>query len=185
MKRDKNINNDTFMYHMIQKCGYLRTLEIFFLEPTNLHFIREIGKKINLAQTSVRNHVKFLYENKIILEKKSNPFNGYIANRENEDFTYYKRFYNLSNLNSLKKILFNTFYPRAIVVFGSYCLGEDVETSDIDIFILSSTKKELDLTKFEKTFGRKINLLFANDLKLLDKKIQDKIKQGVVLQGTL
>ncbi len=183
--RNKYIVKDTFMYHMIQKCGYLRTLEVFFREPTKVHFIRSISKEINLAQTSVRKHFKFLFEKKMIVEKKSNPFNGYVANRENDDFIFYKMIYNLSSMNPLKKFLVNSIYPKAIVLFGSYLLGEDVEDSDIDLVILSKTKKDLDLSKFETNLGRKINLLFVEELNDLDEKIQIKIKNGLVLEGQI
>ena len=39
---------------MAQKCSLLKVLEIFFIEPTSIHFIKAISKKINLASTSVR-----------------------------------------------------------------------------------------------------------------------------------
>jgi len=189
MKKETNGNNyiskDTFMYQMIQKCGYMKTLEVFFREPTSLHFIRSISKKINLAQTSVRNHVKFLLENQMIIEKKSIPFGGYIANRENTNFIFYKMIYNLASLKLLKDFLVENFYPKGIILFGSYLRGEDLESSDIDLFVLSNTKNNLNLISFEKSLGRKINILFSDSLSKLDKKIQNKIKQGFILEGDL
>ena len=74
---------------MVQKCSYLKTLEIFFQEPTNLHFIKEISKKTNIAPTSIRNNIKQLLEEKLIIPKESKPFNGYVANRDNKEFNRY------------------------------------------------------------------------------------------------
>jgi predicted nucleotidyltransferase len=185
MNTKKYLNKDTLMDHMIQKCGYMKTLEVFFKEPTKIHFIRSISRKINLAQTSVRNHIKFLIKNKMILEKKSNPFNGYVSNRENKEFIFYKSIYNLASLKNLNEFIINSCYPKSLVLFGSYLRGEDIESSDIDFFVLSKTKKEFNLTKFEKTLGRKINILFSDSLEKLDKKIQNKIKNGFVLEGEI
>ncbi len=170
---------------MIHKCGYLQTLEVFFLEPTRIHFIRSISKKIGLAQTSVRNHIKFLLENKIILKKQSSPFNGYVANREDENFIFYKSIYNLSSLKNLKDFMINSCYPKAVILFGSYLRGEDIEESDIDLFVLSKNKRELDIKKFEGDLKRRINILFCDSLNKLDEKIQNKIRNGFVLEGEL
>ena len=135
---------------IVQKCSYLRVLEIFFIEPTTIHFVKEISKRINLAPTSVRNHMKNLLKQGLITRKKAKPFDGFIANRENEDFIFYKRVYNLYSLKELSSFLVTKHYPKVLVIFGSYSIGEDVEDSDIDLFILSNTKKEIDLNNFEK-----------------------------------
>ena len=169
---------------MEQKCSYLKVLEVFFIEPTTTHFIKEIGKKINLAPTSVRNHIKDLFAKNLIKKKKAKPFDGFIANRENEEFIFYKRVYNLYSLKELSKFLTSSFWPKLIVVFGSYARGEDIEESDIDILIISKTKKEINLEKFEKKLKKKINLLIIDKLEKLDKSIIKKIYNGIVLHGS-
>jgi len=168
---------------MEQKCSYLKVSEIFFIEPTTTHFIKEISRKINLAPTSVRNHIKDLLAKNLIKKKKAKPFNGLVANRENEDFIFYKRVYNLYSLKQLTDFLISTFWPKLIVVFGSYTKGEDIEKSDIDILIISKTKKEINLERFEKNLKRKINLLIVEKLEKLDKNIIKKIYNGTVLYG--
>lgn len=170
---------------MVQKCSYLRVLEVFFKEPTAVHFIKEIGKRIKLSPTSVRANVKSLLREGLIMEKKSKPFDGFAANRENDKFIFYKRLYNFYVLNSLKDELVEILHPQAIVVFGSYFLGEDVETSDIDILIISKVKEELNLKNFEKSLGRKINIIFITNLSKLDRNIQKKVINGFVIYGAL
>lgn len=168
---------------MIQKCSLLRILEVFFIEPTTIHFIREIGKKIKLAPTSVRNNLRELLKLKLIIKKRSRPFDGFVANRENDTFLFYKRVYNLYTLNNLKEKLIDILHPNTIVVFGSYSLGEDVESSDIDVLIISKVKKEIDLLEIEKKFKRKINTIIIDDINKLDKNIQKKIFNGFVIYG--
>jgi predicted nucleotidyltransferase len=168
---------------MIQKCSIIAVLEIFFKEPLKAHFIREISRRINLAQTSVRNNIKELIKNKLIIEKKSYPFNNLIANRDNEKFLFYKQAYNYYSLFDLKNEIIDKIHPKGIVIFGSYSRGEDIEESDIDVLIISKIKKDLDLSNIEDRLNRKINLLFVNSLKELDKNIKNNVQNGWVIYG--
>jgi predicted nucleotidyltransferase len=168
---------------MFQKCTLLRVFEVFSIEPTAIHFVKEISKRIKLAPTSVRNHIRWLLKQNLIKRKKAKPFAGYVANRENEDFIFYKKVYNLYSLKELANFLISAFYPKVLVVYGSYVLGEDIEGSDLDVFVLSKTKKELNLKKFEMQLKRRIHLLVVDSLSKIDKAILKKIYSGIVLYG--
>lgn len=159
--------------------------EVFFKEPAEIHFIKEISRKIKIAPTSVRNIIKDLDKNRLIVKKQSKPFNGYIANRESEDFIFYKKIYNLYSLKDLTREIINQIYPSAIVLFGSYSRGEDVKSSDIDIFIISKVKKEINVSLFEKILERKINILVLDKIEKLDESIKKKINNGIVLYGEI
>lgn len=168
---------------MIQKCSNIDVMKIFFLEPTSIHFIREIGKRINLAPTSVKKYIDGFEKENLILKKESKPFNGYIANRDNWRFIFYKRIYNMYALEKLKEYFEKNYYPELAVVFGSYSIGEDVEKSDIDLLIVSKSKKDIDLKKFEKELSREINLIKVDSLNKLEKPLLDKIYNGMIICG--
>ena len=170
---------------MIQKYSDLRVLEVFFKEPTTIHFIREIGREIKLAPTSVRIIISNLLKQELIKSKKSKPFKGYIANRENDAFLFYKKAYNLLSLYELKNLITDSLHPKSITLFGSYSRGEDVETSDIDILIVSNVKKELNFPNIEKKLKRKINIMVIESLKELDPLIIKKIYNGIMLYGEI
>jgi len=161
----------------------MKVLEAFFIEPTAIHFVREISRDIKLAPTSVRNNLKMLLEEGMIKKKESKPFDGFVANRESSDFILHKRAYNLSSLKRLGDFLVSSCYPKLAVVYGSYSLGEDVESSDIDILIVSKVKKEIKAEKFEKALKRRIHILVVSDLGKLDAGIRKKIYNGIVLHG--
>jgi len=170
---------------MIQKYSDLRVLEVFFKEPTETHFIREIGRKINLAPTSVKIIINNLLKQKFINIKKAKPFNGYVANRENDEFLFFKKTYNLMKLYELNNLIIQEIHPKAIVLFGSYSKGEDIETSDIDILIISKVKKELNFPDIEKKLKRKINIMIIENLKKLEPQIIKKIYNGIVVYGEI
>ena len=168
---------------MIQKCSILKVLEIFFREPMTIQFIREISRKIKLAHTSVRANIKELLKEGLIVKVKSKPFDGFTANRESECFSFYKRAYNLFSLYELKEKLVDIFQPQLLSVFGSYSRGEDVETSDIDVLVVSKIKKKVVFTDIEKKLGRKINAMLVDSLDDLDEPVRKKAIQGFILFG--
>ena len=168
------------MFMVLQNCSLWKVLSVFFAEPTKIHYIKAISKKIKLAPTSVKNHLKTLLDKGFLLKKKSEIYEGYKANRENSEFIFYKKIYNLTSIHEsgLEKELKKN-YPKAIILFGSYAKGEDTENSDVDIFIDSKTKK-LEIEKFENALNRKIHLIFANEA---DKKLKGSVNQGIILLG--
>ena len=170
---------------MVQKSSYDKVLEIFFKEPTKIHFIREISKRISLAPTSVRNNIKEIEKERLIMRKESSPFDGFIANREDERFLFYKSIYNLHSLFDVKMEIIRKVAPKAIVLVGSYQRGEDIEESDIDLLIVSKVKKEINLEKHEKILSRKIHITSVKNISDLDKNIVENIKNGWVIYGKI
>jgi len=168
---------------MIQKCSLLRVLEVFFVEPTSIHFIKEISKRIGLAPTSVRNHINYLLKENMIKIKKSKPFDGFVANRENNDFIFYKKIYNLYSIKNFADLLSETYFPKTVILFGSYSKGEDIEASDIDIVVVTKTKKNLGIEKFESLLRRKIHLIIVDSTEKLDKNIEHKLMNGIIIYG--
>jgi predicted nucleotidyltransferase len=165
---------------MLHKCSIWRVAEIFFLEPTKVHFIKEIARKINLAHTSVKKHILDLVNLGFVAPAKGELFKGYKARRENPSFIFYKKLGNLimlKNSGLIDKI--EEHYPKSIILFGSYNKGEDIETSDIDIFI-DSKKFKIELEKFNKYLSRNIHLIFKEED---SKSLMGSIKQGTILFG--
>ena len=55
--------------------------------------------------------------------------------------------------------------PSLLIVFGSVRKGEYEKDSDIDLFIETTIKKDLDLKEFETKLKRKIDLFIEPNLK--------------------
>jgi predicted nucleotidyltransferase len=165
---------------IIQKCSLWKVIEIFFIEPTKVHFIKEISRKINLAPTSIRLHLKTLIQEGLIKEAKFEPFNGYMAVRENQEFIFEKKIANLIFIKSSGLIEeLKEKYAKSIIMFGSYDKGEDIETSDIDLFIDAKPFK-LNLERAEKDLKRKIHVIFKEEV---SKSLSSTINQGTILFG--
>lgn len=179
------------MFIMEQKCilkeSLWKVFDIFVEEPLRIHYVKEISRKINLAPTSVKKHVQKLKKQNLITEKQGERFLGYVANRENENFLFYKKISNIIKIkeSGLLDFLASSLYPQAIVLYGSYLRGEDIEDSDIDLFISSKSQKILEIEKFEKILKRKIHILIEKDIKKLASELKSEIINGLVLYGYL
>ncbi len=171
----------------ILKSSIWKVFEVFIDEPLRIHYIKEISRKINLAPTSIKKHIKDLENQKLITTKKGERFRGYIANRENTSFLFYKKIFNLMKIkeSDLIDYLITSLYPKTIILYGSFFRGEDVKESDIDLLIISKTKKRLELKKFEKILNRKIHIIIKEKLKKLPENLQLEIINGEVLYGYL
>lgn len=175
------------MFTMEHKSSLLNVLEVFAMEPMRIHYIKEIAKKIGLAPTSVKLHIKYLLKTRVILKKKGEIFRGYIADRDNADFMFYKKIINLIRLkeSGLLEFIAESLFPQAIVLYGSYAKGDDVEGSDIDLLIITKTKGKIKTGKFEMILKRKIHIMAEESLGSLSKELRAEIINGIVLQGYL
>lgn len=175
---------------MLQKCSIFKIAGIFFNEPTKGHYLAEISKKAKLAHTSAKKHLKELTGLSIInetIEKRGNrKFPVYNAETESKEYRFYKRIYNLEKIKQSKLINFlkDNLMPNNIVLFGSYARGEDIESSDIDLF-LECKKEEIILKNFESSLNRKIQLHFKDNFSDFPKELKNNIANGIVLDGYL
>ena len=175
---------------MIQKSSMDRTAEVFFINPTKKHYLMDISRIIELAHTSVKNNLDKLVKMGFLIEsvekKGDRKFPLYRANLDNKTFKKYKTIYNISVILQSRLIEFieEKLMPRSIVLFGSYQRGEDIEKSDIDLFV-ECKKEEVDMSSFEKKLGRKIELHFNDNFNSYSKELKNNIINGVVLSGFL
>ena len=76
--------------------------------------------------------------------------------------------------------------PECIVLFGSTAKGMDDKESDIDIFIMSPSKKNISIERFEKILKKEIQLfIFDRQEFLKQKDLANNIVNGIVLRGHL
>ena len=177
--------------HMLKKDNIYKILEVFFDNPLpegNGFQLRELSRTVSLAPKSVKIYLETLEKENLIIkrEHRIHKYPVYYANRDNEYFKFLKK------LNTLRRIkesgfldyLSDSCMPEVIVLFGSASKGEDINESDIDIF-LQSKEKKLDLTKYEKILKRKINLFFEENFNKLSKELQLNMINGIILKGYL
>ena len=173
------------MYHMLQNYTTYKILRLFFDYPTKGFQLREISRLTKLGMPSVSLHIKRLEKYGFIKKEKTGVYANYKASR-NDLFMLYKRNDMLLRLHEcgLVEFLADKFLTDVIVLFGSASRGEDIETSDIDILIISK-EEEVNMKKYENILKRKINILFERRTDKIPKELLNNIINGMVIYGYL
>src|SRR3989338_9979293 len=163
-----------------------RILQEFFDFPRKEFHMREISRRVKLAQPSVILHLKALLQEKYIIKEKKGIYHTFRANREFEKFKLLKKMNIVLRIqeSGLLSYLYDSCLPEAIILFGSAAWGEDTEESDLDIFLACSSQN-LQLEKYEKILNRKINVFFEKDISRLSAELKNNILNGVILKGYL
>ncbi|MBI4096001.1 MAG: nucleotidyltransferase domain-containing protein [DPANN group archaeon] len=168
-----------------------KLLEYFINEPAREFHIRELSKLTGLSPTTVSKYLAEFEKNGILISKRKFNHLLFKANSESTAFKNKKLFYNVGVLedSGLIDFLDDEFnHPESIVLFGSFRKAENIPASDIDILIIGPAKKNLNLEKFEKKLGHKIQLFVHSraeieKLKLKSKDLVNNWLNGIVLRG--
>jgi predicted nucleotidyltransferase len=153
-------------------------------------FSTEIILNLLRSSIAITSTVEDLNKFKIISVEKTDLTTNIKANLESDSYIFYKKVFNLYRIEryGLVKELKNFFHPEAIVLFGSFARGEDIEESDVDILIITKREERgetINLNKYEKLLKRDINLHLFDSLKERPKEFKNTVANGVVLYGYL
>ena len=167
-----------------------KVAELIFNYPNKTFHIRMLEKETGFSTTAIIDSVNELKKYDIIQIEETPLTTNIKANIESEAYRFYKLVFNLYRLKRYGFIdnLINIFNnPEAIVLFGSFAKGEDIEESDIDILVISSQKNNENLEDFlnvfEKELNRKINIHIFPSLNKSSTEFKNAVANGIVLHG--
>jgi predicted nucleotidyltransferase len=173
---------------MITKDIKTKIREYFFLNPTTKLRVRQIERVVKVPLPSAIRYTKELVANGILKITEIAGIKLFSADRKSTQFLLEKKLFNIKNLfdQSLVSYLINEFSNPTIVVFGSYIKGEDIESSDIDLYIETPSKKKVVLNKFEKKLQRNIQLFKHKKItEIKNKNLINNILNGLTINGFL
>jgi DNA-binding MarR family transcriptional regulator len=136
---------------------------------------RRLSQYLNVSQTAIAKSLPLLEKKQFITVEKDKE-SGRLAielNRNNSKGIEFKRAENLRFVyeSGLIEFLKHKFPDAIILLSGLYAKGEDIYSSDIDLAIIGSKKRTINLTKFDEILERKIKLIFYDSLKKIDNKL--------------
>ena len=172
---------------MNQKNIKQRIINYFFLHPTARHRVRELERALGLPLASVIRYCKELEKEEILKLDKIGSVAFYTASRS-EKYLLEKRLYNIKALyqSGLVEYLKRELSNPAVVLFGSFARGEDTEESDIDVYIETRSKKQIDLEKFKKALNREIQVFRQKSLKEIKNfHLANNIINGITLNSSI
>jgi predicted nucleotidyltransferase/biotin operon repressor len=156
--------------------------------------LRSIARLLEVSPTAVSKSIKNLEKCGLVVIEKSETINQLSIkfNRDNPKAINLKRVENLKALyaSGLVDNLSETLPGCTIILFGSYSFGEDVwinteqgHKSDIDIAVIGTKDREIDLIKFEKLLERHIIINFYTSFKNIHENLRNNILSGILLNG--
>lgn len=159
--------------------------EFFFINPTKKIRVRQLERELKLPLPSIIRYLKELKEGYIIKSEEITNIIVFSADRTSKQFLLEKTLFNIKQLHESKLInkFIEEFNNPPIILFGSYSKGEDVEDSDIDIYI-ESPRKLKDLRFFDKKFNKEIQLFIYKKMQDIENKnLANNIINGIKLNG--
>lgn len=160
--------------------------EYFFQHPTTRLRVRQIEREIHVPLPSAVRYVKELEKEEFLQRIAVANIIVYAADRTSVPFLLEKRLANIRKIfgSGVIKFMKEEKGNPTMVVFGSYARGEDVETSDIDLYVEMSAKEKIDLAIFEKKLQREIQLFQYKSIHDVEnKKLANNILNGIIVNG--
>ena len=171
--------------------GKMNILEYFFEEPEREFHLREIARLAGISPSTASNYLSEFAKKGVITSKNEKGFSIFKSNPEDKLYKDMKLFYNLYRIRAsgLIDYLATEFnHPKAIILFGSFRKSENIKSSDTDLFIETSVKRNPNLSGFERRLGHPVHLFqFSSKevegMKEKNKELLNSIINGILLEG--
>lgn len=151
--------------------------------------LRGLARPLKVSPTAVSNALPELEKEGLISVKRSETMNlmSIKFNRDSQKAIELKRAENLKMIyeSGLADFLRENFPGCAIILFGSYSRGDDIFSSDIDVAVVGTKGKEIELAKFDKLLERTISINFYPSFKDIHNNLRNNILNGIVLGGSV
>ncbi len=172
-------------------------LELTILQQEILRFLfvnagesfnaRGLAVRLGVSQPAISKALPRLEKQSLIwmAKDKNSKRLSIELNRENSLVIGMKRADNIRQVyeSGLAEFLRERFPSCAVIVFGSFAKGEDTHKSDIDIAIIGSKSKALDLNEFEKKLTKETRVNFYQSFKEINTELRNNILGGILLSG--
>ncbi|OIO43441.1 hypothetical protein COU56_00455 [Candidatus Pacearchaeota archaeon CG10_big_fil_rev_8_21_14_0_10_31_9] len=155
-----------------------KILEIFYEYPDKEFTIREVAKLTSVPRATVHKELVKLKKQKLITKDNLAETNLIFKTKK---INYYTE--EIVKCGLIDKII-SELNPSCIILFGSIRKGDSVKDSDIDLFIESPLKKELNVREFERKLKHKIQIFVEHDISKLNEELFNNVVNGIKLFGS-
>lgn len=175
------------MYYQMRRKDIKQIIkEYFFVNPSAKHRVREIERILRVPLPSVIRYCRELEKEGVLSTIKTGDVILYASDWDSERYHLEKKLYNLRviYLSGIIEYLKQELSNPPIILFGSFAKGEDTEESDIDLYVETHSKRDINLEKFEKLLRRKIQLFRNKSLnEISNHHLANNIINGITLNN--
>jgi len=160
-----------------------KVLDYIVENPYKKLYLREISKNLSISPSSVKKALDILRKNEIIIEENLGNLRIVSGNYEQSLFRYIKI---AMNMDKIRALIEKMLPASSIVLYGSYAKGENDEKSDIDVFIISNSKKPL----IDEWVGKRLQIVKMtpaewDKTKKSNHAYAEEIMRGILLHGEM
>jgi len=164
-------------------------LRLFFKKNGKSLNARMVAKNLGVSSPAVLKALPLLHKHgllKLVRDKESKRLSIELE-KDNHQISWMKRIDNLAQIyeSGLVQFFYDTLPETTIILFGSYALGEDTTSSDIDIAVIGTHYSHIDLNEYEKKLEREIIINYYGSFKDIDRHLLNNILNGITLKGTV
>ncbi|NOQ37662.1 hypothetical protein GQ472_02120 [archaeon] len=164
-------------------------LEIYLDDLNKKVSLSELEKHFKRPHQTVKNQLKILVKEKILLEDKRTRFLFYEINRDNPALKEYlsicekEKMFRIMNQRPLIKRLYTLLAHEVenMLVFGSAATSE--KFNDIDLLVISKNNIKKIIEDFEITYSVKVHIIQAEKKDLTKTFITEIRKKHMILKG--
>jgi len=161
----------------------LNSLSPFFEDCYRRINVREYAGIIGVAPATAAKMLKELQKEGLLEKEKYKSYLLFHAKIESRDFIDLSRIYWRVRMKTLVSFMEKELTNPSIILFGSLSKAEAKQNSDVDLAVFS-TKKEIDIKKFEAKIKRKIQLFWFDSIdSVKSKELRNNILNGYILRG--
>jgi predicted nucleotidyltransferase len=162
-------------------------LNFLFSHSESVFNARDLARALKVSQPAISKALPFLSKSEFIRatkDKNSKRFSIGL-NRDNPLVIGLKRAENLKLIyeSGLAEFLKESFPGCLVILFGSFSRGEDIGRSDIDIAVIGTKGKNIELSKFNKLLEKEIIVNFYTSFGEIHKNLKENILNGIVISG--
>lgn len=175
------------------KDPYIKVLGLFFSFPDRTFQLNEVAKKAKVSKINASRIVDNLVLNEFLIKKTAGKSWLLQCNKRHKYNQTRKIAYNLGLVYEsgiLEEIKSKFGAYKAVILFGSYRKGDDIETSDLDIAVQCLDKRDYNIIEFcrIKNLGYRENIQVSLHIFSKNKiagNLFGSIINGIVLEGFL
>ncbi len=178
MKKSKSYNKN------VRKIGLKsekldKILKLFYEYPNKKFTIREIEKETKIPRATTYEYLNALKKQNLVT--KDNMAIGNLLFKTKKTNYFVEKIVSSGFVDEI----ISKMNPSCIILFGSIRKGESVKESDMDIFIESHIKRQIDVKTFEKVLKHKVQLFIEEDINNLQPNLFNNVINGIKLYGSI
>lgn len=158
-----------------------KTLDFFLQRPEEEYTAKEVQRSTGISKSGINLALRELAKNGFINRKKRDKIYLFSLVHSDPVVRQMKVLRTVLLLNGLLNKLRK--YSEQIILFGSCARGEDISTSDVDLFVLTRQKGEVRKVLEDTKLARTVQSIVRTPVECSEMKIKEKVFYDEIARG--